>query len=285
MSIYPFVLTGWEDASTWGDDNGWLYAQLTPNGVSDRNGPKFWITPPHYPVVHTAPELAEVIARTTACAKPAVLHAMATGAAVMRVSDAEWRRLFPELTRADLPASTQEVPTMATRLDRDRRLATASSVWLGDPRPAAPEYGPDSPHPITTRDIHTVGRHIGWLYHRDYDSGYPGRYEVGMLGGRPWSFYDTEDDAVRGAEEYAAAVLRPGPQRLAQGLVDLHRLPTPIDRAVLASTPSLLRPWPTGREGRRQVARELRAAACGHLDPMSYHRVLTAVADYLAGDE
>jgi hypothetical protein len=216
--------------------------------------------------------LAEVIARTTACAKPAVLHAMATGAAVMRVSDAEWRRLFPELTRADLPASTQEVPTMATRLDRDRRPATASSVWLGDPRPAAPEYGPDSPHPITTRDIHTVGRHIGWLYHRDYDSGYPGRYEVGMLGGRPWSFYDTEDDAVRGAEEYAAAVLRPGPQRLAQGLVDLHRLPTPIDRAVLASTPSLLRPWPTGREGRRQVARELRAAACGHLDPMSYHR-------------
>ena len=285
MSIYPFVLTGWEDASTWGDDNGWLYAQLTPNGVSDRNGPKFWITAPHYPVVHTAPELAEVIARTTACAKPAVLHAMATGAAVMRVSDAEWRRLFPELTRADLPASTQEVPTMATRRDRDRRPATASSVWLGDPRPAAPEYGPDSPHPITTRDIHTVGRHIGWLYHRDYDSGYPGRYEVGMLGGRPWSFYDTEDDAVRGAEEYAAAVLRPGPQRLAQGLVDLHRLPTPIDRAVLASTPSLLRPWPTGREGRRQVARELRAAACGHLDPMSYHRVLTAVADYLAGDE
>lgn len=284
MSIYPFVLTGWEDASTWGDDNGWLYAQLTPNGVSDRNGPKFWITAPHYPVVHTAPELAEVIARTTACAKPAVLHAMATGAAVMRVSDAE-RRLFPKLTRADLPASTQEVPTMATRLDRDRRPATASSVWLGDPRPAAPEYGPDSPHPITTRDIHTVGRHIGWLYHRDYDSGYPGRYEVGMLGGRPWSFYDTEDDAVRGAEEYAAAVLRPGPQRLAQGLVDLHRLPTPIDRAVLASTPSLLRPWPTGREGRRQVARELRAAACGHLDPMSYHRVLTAVADYLAGDE
>ena len=174
---------------------------------------------------------------------------------------------------------------MATRLDRDRRPATASSVWLGDPRPAAPEYGPDSPHPITTRDIHTVGRHIGWLYHRDYDSGYPGRYEVGMLGGRPWSFYDTEDDAVRGAEEYAAAVLRPGPQRLAQGLVDLHRLPTPIDRAVLANTPSLLRPWPTGREGRRQVARELRAAACGHLDPMSYHRVLTAVADYLAGDE
>ena len=110
---------------------------------------------------------------------------------------------------------------MATRLDRDRRPATASSVWLGDPRPAAPEYGPDSPHPITTRDIHTVGRHIGWLYHRDYDSGYPGRYELGMLAGRPWSFYDTEDDAVRGAEEYAAgccpaarpAAARPGTRR------------------------------------------------------------------------
>ena len=80
MSIYPFVLTGWEDASTWGDDNGWLYAQLTPNGVSDRNGPKFWITAPHYPVVHTAPELAEVIARNVASNRGAMCDTMAAGA-------------------------------------------------------------------------------------------------------------------------------------------------------------------------------------------------------------
>ena len=61
-----------ENASTWGEDNGQLYAQLTRNSVSNDNGPGVWITPPHYSAVHTVPELAHVIARATACGQQAV---------------------------------------------------------------------------------------------------------------------------------------------------------------------------------------------------------------------
>jgi hypothetical protein len=89
MSIYPLLLEGWEDASTWGEDNGQLYAQLTRNGVSDDNGPGVWITPPHYSAVHTVPELAHVVARATACGQQAVLRGMATGAALAGASPAE----------------------------------------------------------------------------------------------------------------------------------------------------------------------------------------------------
>jgi hypothetical protein len=93
MSIYPLLLEGWEDASTWGEGSGQLYAQLTRNGVSDDNGAEFWITPPRYPIVHTVPELAHVIAQTTACAQQTVLHGMGTGAALAGASPAERQRL------------------------------------------------------------------------------------------------------------------------------------------------------------------------------------------------
>jgi hypothetical protein len=97
MSIYPLLLEGWEDASTWGEDNGQLYAQLTRNGVSDDNGPEFWITPPRYPTARTVPELAHVIARATACGQEAVRHGMAAGAATAGASPAERQRLdLPE---------------------------------------------------------------------------------------------------------------------------------------------------------------------------------------------
>jgi hypothetical protein len=93
MSIYPLLLEGWEDASTWGDDNGNLYAQLTRNGISDDDGPEIWITPPYYPAVHTVAELAHAIAQATACDRDAVLHGMTTGAAIAGASPAEQERL------------------------------------------------------------------------------------------------------------------------------------------------------------------------------------------------
>src|SRR4051794_21292086 len=131
---------------------------------------------------------------------------------------------------------------MATRLDRGRRAATAASVWLGEPTQSTPDSGPDSAHPMTTRDIRTAGHWIGRLHHRDYDSGYPGRYEVALADSRSWSFHDNEQDAISAAEECATAYLRPGPHRPADGGILLWRLPTPFEHAALASTPSLLRP-------------------------------------------
>lgn len=82
MSIYPLFLDGWDDTSTWGEDGGHLYAQLTRNGVSGDDGPEFWITPPDYPVVRTGRELAQLIAEATACRSNEVLQGMSGGAAV-----------------------------------------------------------------------------------------------------------------------------------------------------------------------------------------------------------
>src|SRR4051812_44136121 len=93
MSIYPLLLDGWEDTSTWGEDGGQLYAQLTRNGVSDDNGPEFWIAPPRNPSVHTGPELAHLIGQVIACHHDAVLRGMAIGAAAGGVGQAERQRL------------------------------------------------------------------------------------------------------------------------------------------------------------------------------------------------
>jgi hypothetical protein len=92
MSIYPLLLQGWDDASTWGEDNGHLYAQLTRNGVS-KDGPEFWITPPRYPAVLIAADLAQVVAQATACGQETVLRGMATGAVLAGASPAERQRL------------------------------------------------------------------------------------------------------------------------------------------------------------------------------------------------
>ena len=153
---------------------------------------------------------------------------------------------------------------------------------LGDPEPLTSDNGPDSPYPITTQSIRAGGQTIGAIYHRRYESGHPGRYEVALVGGRSWSFHGTEQDAHRAADEYAQAFLQRGPHRLPDCVIDLNRLASPLDRAALAATPSLLRPWPTGRTGHHQIAEELRAAL---LDPAADLRVvLTAVAGYLAQD-
>lgn len=93
MSIYALFLDGWEDTSTWGQDGGHLYAQLTRNGVSDDDGPEFWITPPGYPMVRTGPELARLIAEATACRSDEVLRGMSRGAAVAGADRAERQRL------------------------------------------------------------------------------------------------------------------------------------------------------------------------------------------------
>jgi hypothetical protein len=79
MSIYPLLLPGWEDLSTWGIDTDYFYAQLTRNGHSDDNGPDFAITPPNYPTCGTAHQLAAAISRVTGAEPATVLHAMAAG--------------------------------------------------------------------------------------------------------------------------------------------------------------------------------------------------------------
>jgi hypothetical protein len=56
-SIYPLLLPGWEDLSTWGIDTDYFYAQLTHNGRSDDDGPDIWITSPNCPICRTAHEL------------------------------------------------------------------------------------------------------------------------------------------------------------------------------------------------------------------------------------
>ena len=67
MSIYGFMLDGWDHQSTWGYDDGIgsLYAQLTRNGNSDDNGPDIWLTPPTIPAVRDPAQLARIIANAT----------------------------------------------------------------------------------------------------------------------------------------------------------------------------------------------------------------------------
>jgi hypothetical protein len=88
VSIYGLLLPGWEELSTWGVDDGYLYAQLTRNGRSDDDGPEVQITPPGWPVLHTAAELSAVIARVTGAEPTEVLAAMTP-----TVSAADRRRL------------------------------------------------------------------------------------------------------------------------------------------------------------------------------------------------
>lgn len=79
MSIYPLMLPGWEDLSTWGAEEDYLYAQVTRNGLSDDDGPEFWITPHKWPTCCTVDELSQAISNVTHVDRSDVLRAMAAG--------------------------------------------------------------------------------------------------------------------------------------------------------------------------------------------------------------
>lgn len=80
MNIYALLLPGWDQLSTWGADDGYLYAHVTRNGHTDDDGPDFWITPPGHPVYRHPRELGQAISKVTGADLVAVLGAMATGA-------------------------------------------------------------------------------------------------------------------------------------------------------------------------------------------------------------
>lgn len=77
-TIYPVLIDGWDDLSTWGWDSGVrsYYAQLTRNGNSDGDGPDVWITPPAWPVMQLPETLAQAIAQATGADLAAVRTAM-----------------------------------------------------------------------------------------------------------------------------------------------------------------------------------------------------------------
>ncbi len=81
MSIFPLLLSGWDELSTWGEEDDYLYAQVTRNGLSDDEGPQFWITPPAHAIYRTVPELAAAVSHVTGVDRSAVLGDMAAGLA------------------------------------------------------------------------------------------------------------------------------------------------------------------------------------------------------------
>ncbi|WP_156819501.1 hypothetical protein [Pseudonocardia sp. HH130630-07] len=83
MSIYAFLLDGWDYASTWGLDGDHYYAQLTPNGVDDADGPQVWIGPPTH-LVGTVTEMVHGIAAALDLPLDLVDEAMARGSAACR---------------------------------------------------------------------------------------------------------------------------------------------------------------------------------------------------------
>lgn len=83
MSIYAFLLDGWDDASTWGLDADHYYAQLTPNGVDQADSPQVWIGPPTY-LIRSATELVYTIAAVLDLPAEAIDEAMARGRSASR---------------------------------------------------------------------------------------------------------------------------------------------------------------------------------------------------------
>lgn len=79
MSIYPLALPGWDDLSTWGQDDDYFFAQLTRNGHPDDDGPGVWITPPGHPAYPDAPALGRAISAVTGVDEAVVLRAMSVG--------------------------------------------------------------------------------------------------------------------------------------------------------------------------------------------------------------
>lgn len=83
VSIYVFLLDGWDDASTWGLDGDHYYAQLTPNGVDEADGPQLWIAPPAY-VISRVDELVRIVAAGLDLPPVVIDQAMARGLAMSR---------------------------------------------------------------------------------------------------------------------------------------------------------------------------------------------------------
>lgn len=118
---------------------------------------------------------------------------------------------------------------------------TAAAAARAKARAHAPSFtlGPrvvDEQQPLMARwDLAAVLRGvphwIGTLIHRDYESGYPKRWEVMRGGGTTWDFYDTEAEAHAGAEEYAAQFIA-AVRRSPGGVVNMATLrpPTPAHR-------------------------------------------------------
>jgi hypothetical protein len=144
MSIYPLLLPGWEDLSTWGIDADYFYAQLTRNGNSDNDGPDFAITPSNHPTCRAAHELGAAISWVTGVEPATVLHAMAAGV------DPHTRRGLglpsaqpgpPARAYLDVPYSDKDAAKAAgARWDPDARR------WY-DPRPTTPALQPWTARP------------------------------------------------------------------------------------------------------------------------------------------
>lgn len=82
---------------------------------------------------------------------------------------------------------------------------SAASLFLA----AARDVSCDAEHPMTSREIIMLtptGRcEIGQLLHRDYESGYPQRWEVWVHGTGTFDFYPDQAAAEAGARELIAA--------------------------------------------------------------------------------
>jgi hypothetical protein len=83
VSIHAFLLDGWDHTSIWGLDVDHYYAQLTPNGVDDSDGPQISISPPRY-VISSATELLRHIAQLIEVPVDTVDEAMVRGMAMSR---------------------------------------------------------------------------------------------------------------------------------------------------------------------------------------------------------
>jgi hypothetical protein len=116
MSRYGLWLEGWDHSSIWGYDPPLetFYAQLTRDGTSDDDGPEIWITPPTYPDVRSAGDLALLIAKATGAGLAAGRTAMDPG--LRNAGDPEqWLHSPTPLPRPAAPTKT------AARLLRLRR--------------------------------------------------------------------------------------------------------------------------------------------------------------------
>ncbi len=112
MSAHPFLLNGWDELSVWGLDGDHYYAQLTPNGIDDADGPRVWIAPPAYAIGRVA-ELVRIVAAGLDLPPAVVDQAMARGLAMSRgepVVPVTISEVAPPLSASRRQAPTGEGP-------------------------------------------------------------------------------------------------------------------------------------------------------------------------------